>query len=206
MQGVIPPTVVAEAMAIMAWRCIVFLAPFLAVGALWWLVNRTDRVLNYIFPYLEWEKSLGWLNISAERRANTALRWLGYGIYFLLIGALYGILWAAAGMQDWDRATTDPAAAVDLLVHLPVLVACLGAWMLFLGTWLIPKLRTEREEAALMRFREEMEEAEREREANPPSRVKSPLRKPRTDHPLMMPKPPGPFEAGRSRYWREPGG
>jgi hypothetical protein len=206
MQGAIPPSIVVEAIAIMAWRCVIFLAPVLAITALWWLVNRTDRMMNYFFPDLEWEKNLGWLNISAERRANTALRWLGYGIYLVLGGALYGIAWAAAGMQDWDRASTDPAVVADLLVHVPVLMACLGAWVLYLGTWLIPKLRTEREEAQLRRFRVEMEEVEQQRERNPRSRVKSPLRKPRTNQPLAMPQGQGPLGAGRSRYWREPGG
>jgi len=206
MQGALPLSIVAEALAIMAWRCLVFLAPVFTVAALWWLVNRTDVVINYFFPDLEWERSLGWLNIRAERRANTALRWLGYGIYFLLVGALYGVLWSALGMRDWDRAETDPAAAMALLVHAPVLLACLGAWVLFLGTWLIPKLRAEREEAALRRFRAQMEEAEREREPKPRSRVKSPLRKPRTNQPLVLPKPPGPFEAKRSTYRLGPGG
>ena len=190
----------------MAWRCVIFLAPVLTLAALWWLVNRTDRVINYFFPDLEWEHNLGWLNIRAERRANAALRWLGYGIYVLLGGALYGIAWAAEGMQDWDRAGNDPAVVAQLLVHAPVLVACLGAWVLFLGTWLIPKLHAEREEAELRRFRAEMAEEERLRERNPRSRVKSPLRKPRTNQPLEMPQEQGPFDAARSRYWREPGG
>ena len=207
MQGHIPPAIMVEAIGIMAWRCIIFLAPVLAVAALWWLVSRTDRLINYCFPDLEWEKNLGWLNIRAERRANAALRWLGYGIYFLLGGALYGIAWAAVGMQDWDRAAQDPAVVAELMVHVPVLVACLGAWVLYLGTWLLPKLRTEREEAELRRFRVEMEEVERERgERQPKSRVKAPLRKPRTNQPLATPQAPGPFDAARSRYWREPGG
>jgi hypothetical protein len=193
-------------MAIMAWRCLVFLAPLLAITALWWLANRTDRVINYFFPDLEWEKNLGWLNIRAERRANAALRWLGYGIYFLLGGALYGIAWAAVGLQDWDRASSDPLVVAELMVRAPVLIMCLGAWVLFFGTWLLPKLRMDREEAALKRFRMEMDEEEREREKSPQSRVKSPLRKPRTNQPLVMPGSPGPFDAGRSRYWREPGG
>jgi hypothetical protein len=206
MQGAIPPSIVAEAILIMVARLLIFLAPIFAIAALWWLVNRTDRVMGYFFPDLEWEKNLGWLNIRAERRANTALRWLGYGIYFLLGGALYGIAWAAVGMQDWDRAASDPQAMADLMVHVPVLIACLGAWVLFLGTWLIPKLRAAREEAELKRFRVEVEEAERSRERNPQSRVKSPLRKPRTNQPLVSPGANDPFGSDRSRYWRQPGG
>ena len=32
------------------------------------------------------------------------------------------------------------------------------------------------------------------------------LIKPRTNQPLVTPESPSPFDAARSRYWREPGG
>ncbi len=71
MHAALPPSIIAEAVLIMAWRFMVFLAPAIAVGALWWLAFRTDRIINHLFPELEWEHSLGWLNIRAERIDGT---------------------------------------------------------------------------------------------------------------------------------------
>jgi hypothetical protein len=90
-----------------AGQCLVWAAPFLAVAAAWWLISRTDRIVSHLFPALEWEQSLGWLNIKAERRANTALRWVGYGIYAILAGALVGIVWGAEGLSQLDN-WSDP--------------------------------------------------------------------------------------------------
>ena len=187
-----------------AWQSFNFAAPILAVAAVWWLIGRTDRIINYFFPYLEWEHSLGWLNIRAERRANTALRWVGYGVYATLIAALYGIAWAAEGLQQLDN-WSDPWVMGDLALRVPVLVGCLGLWWFYLGCWLVPKLRAEREAAGLKKFRAEMEEAEREREGGmqPRSRVHSPLRKPRTNAPPGLPVPLAP---DRTERRRGPGG
>ncbi|HEV3271537.1 MAG TPA: hypothetical protein VGZ93_05090 [Candidatus Methylacidiphilales bacterium] len=168
--------------ASIAWQCLNFAAPFLAVAAVWWLINRIDRIINRLFPDLEWEKKLGWLNIRAERRVNLALRWIGYCIYALLGVALYGIAWAAEGLQQLPN-WSDPQVLGDLALRIPVLGICLGAWILYLGGWLIPKLRAEREEAGLKKFRAEMREAEREGESEPPSRIHAPPRKPRTNAP-----------------------
>jgi hypothetical protein len=186
--------------AFIAWQCFVAAAPFLSVAAVWWLVNRTDRIIHHLFPDLEWEKSLGWLNIRAERRAKTALRWVGYGIQALLAVALYGIVWAAEGLRALDR-LSDPGVMRDLALRIPALVLCLGLWLIYLGSWLMPKLRAEREEAALKKFRAEMEEAERERETQEPRfRIHSPLLKPRTNAPLI---PVTPNRAGKRH---QPGG
>ena len=182
-----------------AWSWLHWTAPFFAVAAVWWLIKRTDRIISYLFPDLEWEKSLGWLNIRAERRANTALRWVGYGIYALLIAGLYGIVWAAEGLQalgNWS----DPWVMGDLALRVPALGICLGIWLLYLGCWLVPKLRAQREAAALKQFRAEAEEAEKERELETPSRVRSPLRKPRTNPPLA------PLAPDRTDRRRQPGG
>jgi hypothetical protein len=172
-----------------AWQSFVWAAPFLAVAAVWWLINRTDRIVNHLFPDLEWEKSLGWLNIRAERRAKAALRWIGYGIYVLLAVSLLGIVWAAEGLRALDN-WPDPWVMGDLALRVPVLVICLGAWVLYLGCGLIPKLRAQREEAGLKKFRAEVEEAERERETQPRSRIHSPLRKPRVNAPPRVPLVP----------------
>ncbi len=123
----------------------------------------------------------------------------------MLVGALYGIAWAAVGLQGLAD-VTDPLAATDLALRLPVLLVGLGAWVLYFGSWLIPKIRAEREEAELKRFRLHMEEMERERERNPQSRVKVPLRKRRANSPLEFPKAQGSLGATRGRNWRHPGG
>jgi hypothetical protein len=171
-------------------------APFLAVAAVWWLINRTDRIVSHLFPDLEWEQSLGWLNIKAERRANTGLRWVGYGIYVMLADALVGIVWGAEGLSQIDN-WSDPWVMGDLALRVPALLFCLGIWVLYLGGWLIPKLRAQRDEAEYKKFRAEVEEAERERdEMHPRSRIYSPLRKPRTN---VSPIPLVPDRTGRRR-------
>jgi hypothetical protein len=188
-----------------AWQCFVWAAPFLAIAALWWLINRIDRIISRLFPYLEWEHSLGWLNIRAHRRAAMALRWIGYGVYATLAVALVGIVWAAKGLQQLDN-WSDPWVMGDLALRVPALGFCLGLWVLYLGGWLLPKLRTGREEAGLKKFRAEMEEAEKElqeRGGQPHSRIHSPLRKPRTNAPVALPVPLVP---DRERRRREPGG
>jgi hypothetical protein len=187
----------------MAGKFLVLVAPFIAALAVWWLANRIDRIIHFLFPHWAWEKDLGWLNIQAERRANTALRWVGYGIYLLLAAALPGIAWGAVSLEE---AVNRPAPFImgDLAVRIPVLVVCLGAWLLFLGSWLFPKLRAEREEAALKKFRAQMAEAEAEaeqkRKFSSPSRVHSPLQKPRTNapHEALVPD--------RTKRRRLPGG
>jgi hypothetical protein len=165
-----------------AWQALVFLAPFLAVAALWWLIGETDRLMGLLFPHAEWEKSLGWLNIRAQRRADTALRWVGYGVYAVLAAALYGIAWGAQGLQVLSSGL-DPNLFGYLAWRIAVLTVCLGAWTLYLGCWLVPKLRAQRELKALKRFRSELEEAEREQEMHAPSRIHAPLPKPRVNAP-----------------------
>ena len=167
------------------WMLVVWGTPVLTVLALWWLIERTDRIINYLFPHLEWEKSLGWLNIKAERRAKTALRWCGYAFYLLLAGLLYAIVRLADAfppLSEW----TDPDVLGDLMLEIPALVVCLGIWLLYLGGVLLPRLRTDREEAELKKFRAHMEELEKEQAmyGHPPSRVQKPLQKPRTNAPI----------------------
>jgi hypothetical protein len=75
------------------------------LAALAWIVFNTDRIVHTVFPDLEWERSLGWLNIRAERRASRAMRWVGYAVIVLLFDSLVLIFWAAKGMPrlaDWS--------------------------------------------------------------------------------------------------------
>ncbi len=199
MRGTISPLFLAGFIFPGAGQWLVCAAPFVAVAAVWWLVNRTDWIINRIFPDLEWEKKMGWLNIRAERRANAALRWLGYAIYALLAVALLGIVWAAEGLQELGN-WSDPWVLGDLALRIPALGICLGVWLLYLGGWLVPKLRAQREADGLKRFRAELEEAEREREMQPVSRIKSPLRKPRTN-----PSPRAPLVPDPAKRRRQPG-
>ena len=189
MHGSLPPSIIVEALLIMAWRFLLFLAPFLAVAAIWWLVNRTDRVVHHLFPHLEWERSLGWLNIKAERRAKKALRWLGYAIHALLLVALLGMIWGASALEAIIDSWPDFNVIVASAIPVAVLVFSLGMWIVYLGSWLIPRLRAQREMADLERFRRELhleEERNQDRYSpHSPSRIKAPLRKPRTDASLV---------------------
>jgi len=159
--------------------------PVATVAAVWWLINQTERVVHWLFPHLEWEHSLGWLNIRAQRRADMAMRWLGYLIYAVLIAALYGIIWGAEGLRDRAQ-WSDPWVIGDLLLRIPVMLFCLGLWFLYLGCGLVPNLRRQREKrewVELQKFREEAEAAENRKLM--PSRGNSPLPKPRFDITLV---------------------
>jgi hypothetical protein len=187
MHGAIPPSIIARALLIMAGKFLFFLAPFIAVAATWWLVNRTDRLVNFLFPHLEWERSLGWLNIKAERRAKKALRWFGYLIQALLVVALLGMIWGAVGLGAIIDSWPNPDVIVASALQIAALFFSLAIWIAYLGSWLIPRLRAKRETSGLERFRSELaqdEEDERNRYPNSPSRVNKPLRKPRTNAPL----------------------
>ena len=175
-------------------------ASLLTSAAIWWLIARADRIIHHLFPHLAWEQSLGWLNIKAERRANTAMRWVRYGIYLLLFDSLAVMLWTAEDfppLQNWS----DPAVVSELAWRGPTLALCLIIWGIFLGCGLLPRVRAEREMAALKKFRAEMEEVEREREMlEPKSRVHSPLPKPRINAPLAA------SASNRMRRFQQPGG
>jgi hypothetical protein len=110
------------------------------------------------------------------------MRWIGYFIYAVLAVALLGIAWASVALASLDR-LEDPQVLADLALRVPVLLGCLGLWIVFLGCELIPKLRAKREMEGLKKFRAEQAEIERERERNQPSRLKASLYKPRFDQP-----------------------
>jgi hypothetical protein len=182
MHGAIPPSILAEALLIMAWKFLVFLAPIFVIAAVWWLVNQTERIMHYLFPYLEWEHSLGWLNIRAERRARMAMRWIGYLVYFLLAVTLLGLPLGAGGVEQLVDHRPDPPLTTDVAMRLATLFFSSVVWWGYLGCWLIPRLRAAREEAALKKFRAEMAEIEMEREERQPrSRIYSGQPKPRTN-------------------------
>jgi hypothetical protein len=178
------------------------IAPVLAVAALWWVANRTERIVNWLFPGLEFERSLGWLNLRAERRAKAAIRAVGYLIQFGLALLLYEIVRLADTFPALDD-LSQPGVMISLLFHCAALALCIGTWLLYLGCHLLPKLKREREEQELRQFRRDMAEIERERELAKrlhKSRVKVPLEKPRSNTPLES------IESDTRRHRGEPGG
>jgi hypothetical protein len=201
MQGEIPTSIVVEAILIMAWKFLLLCAPALAVAALWWLANRADQVMNYLFPNLEWEHSLGWLNIRAEKRAKAALRWIGFGLYLLLGAALLAIVTSVKGLQETEN-LLDPNSIGYVLLWIGTIFVCLSAWVLFLGVWLFPKIRARREIAELKVFRAEMKEieAEKERLRNAVhSRIKATLQRPKQEAPPAKSSPNDMFTGSRTR-------
>jgi hypothetical protein len=188
---------------------LVFAAPVLVLAAVWWLISRTDRVVHYMFPYLEWEHSLGWLNIRAERRANIAMRLVRFGVYVMLFDALFGIVWGAKGLQQLDH-WSDPYVIGGLALRVGALAFCLAIWVLYLGTYVIPRIRAEREHAAWRKIQDEIEAKDAAKRARgvmePQSRIKAPLRQPRTNQPLGLPKKPALTPLHRSRRSHGPGG
>jgi hypothetical protein len=172
-----------------ARHCFAWAAPILVLVAAICVIGRMDQIIDRLFPSWEWERRLGWLNLGAQRRAERVLRWIGYFIYAALGLALLGIVWAATGLVDALNNWSDPYALSELARRVPVLLACLGLWLVYLGCELIPKMRGQYEEEELEKFRAEQEELEREREQHPASRVKSPLAKPRVNLPLEKDRP-----------------
>jgi len=168
------------------WQWFNLVAAIVSTWAAWRIIDNADRIVEWLFPDSEWEKSLGWLNITATKRAEAGLRWVGYLVYAMLAAALYGIVWAAQGLRDFAQ-WSDPDVLSRLALHFPVLVLCLVIWFLYFGLGVMPRVRWEREEREwreLQKFREQMAEQERLR---PPqeerSRLQRPLRKPRVNAP-----------------------
>ena len=186
-------------MAPVSWHDVVtFGAPALVLAALVWVVLRTDRIIERVLPDLEWERSLGWLNIRAERRASRAMRWINYGVIVLLVDSLFILYWGAKGMPDLSN-WSDPWVMGDLALRVPVMGLCLSIWMIYLGLGLLPRVRAEREAAAFKKFRAQMalaDEEKREREAvAASSRTDAALPKPRAnDKPVTLTP---------RRHWRQ---
>lgn len=205
MAGSIPLPIAVEAICIMVERFLVFVSPLLFVGALWWLANRTDWIIARLFPQLEWEKNLGWFNIRAERRAKRALRLLGCVIYLTLAAVLLVIPWEMRSIVDelTPDGTDNWPLVGDVVRRLIILVSCAGAWVVFLAQWLVPKIRVEREDAGLRKYRAEIEALEGEkkrRKLRKPATLITEYKKPRsnshfevelTGRPTRLRRPPG---------------
>ena len=136
-----------------AAQCLRLLAPLGGLFFLWWLIRNADRVIRKVFPTLEWQMQLGWLNIRAERRAAAVLRWVSYAVYAALVFALGGIVLSA--YLSAQISPDDPENLIPAISVLPILFLSLAIWTVYLIWGLIPKLRREYEREELERFRAE---------------------------------------------------
>lgn len=174
MHALEPAHLLAEIVIPDAWQCFRVIAPLVAAVGLWCLIRNIDLIINRLFPHWEWESKLGWLNFRANQQAEKVLRWIGYFVYAVLAASLYGIVWGAEAVS-WLHQIDDPKVMAEVAFRLPVLLVCVGVWLVYLGLALIPRLRAEHEEHDLEKFRKETEEAERE--LHPPPRFPSDLTK-----------------------------
>jgi hypothetical protein len=192
-------------MAPISWHDVVtFATPVFVLAVLGWIVSRTDRIIETVMPDLEWERSLGWLNIRAERRASRAMRWVSYAVIVMLIDALVILFWCAKGLPDLST-WSDPWVMGDLALRVPLMGLCLFIWVVYLGLGLLPRVRRDRETASFKKFRAQMaaaDEEKRELEAMGQKCLRGPteLPKPRvgTKSTTLRPR----------RHWRQhpPGG
>lgn len=202
MPGPIP--LLAE-IAPVSWHDVAaFATPVLVLLALAWVVSRTDRIVETVFPDLEWERSLGWLNIRAERRASRAMRWVSFGVIVMLIDALVILFWCAKGLPDLST-WSDPWVMGDLTWRVPLMGLCLLIWMIYLGLGLLPRVRADREAAAFRKFRKQMAASDEEKRALEAMGQKS------SRGPTEIPKPRAPTKSTTltpRRHWRQhpPGG
>lgn len=167
-----------------AGQCLRFLAPIAALVVLGWMLRNLDHFINRIFPSLEWQRQLGWLNICAELRASAVLRWGRHFVHALLAGALFGIVWGAGGLSEL-RQWRNPDVMRDIQDRLPILAICVGLWAFYLAGDLLPRLRREHEREELARFRAENPDAETEeyssaRTPEVPRFETSPIKRPRS--------------------------
>jgi hypothetical protein len=162
MQGAAPAIIHTEIAIPDLRQCLIYGSPLLLIGALWGLCQLTEIVIHRLFPHWEWEKQLGWLNIRASKRADTALRWIGYFVHALLAVSLYGIVWAAPAFSNIMR-WNEPYAVAEGAWQLSTLLICLGIWLVYFGWELGPKLRRRHEAEELEKFRRKQAELEEER-------------------------------------------
>ncbi len=155
-----------------ASQCWNIAGPIVAVGGVIWLMRNGNRIIEQLFPQLEWERKLGWLNARADRRAKQILRGLQHLLHLFLLVALAGELMFAwlAGHPDTETAFGLIALANDY-VYMGV---CLSPWIYYFGVLLGPRLQAEFEEQELARYRAENPDIEhemRKKSSAEPSRI-----------------------------------
>jgi hypothetical protein len=137
-----------------AAQCLTLAGPMAGIFGLVWLARHGQELVEGLFPHWRWERQLGWLNLRAHRRAESALRWIGHFVHAGLAVTLLGIVWNAYLVGEFNR-WDDTVSVGFLLLHLSILLACLAICIVYLATILAPKIRNEYEREELERFRRE---------------------------------------------------
>jgi len=136
-----------------ASQCWSIIGPIVAVIVVIWLMRNSTRIVETLFPQLEWERKLGWLNARADRRANQVLRGLQHLLHLFLLVMLAGELTFA-----WLAGNPDTDSSVGLFTLAGTYVymgVCLSPWIYYFVVVLGPRLQAEFEEQELARYRAE---------------------------------------------------
>jgi hypothetical protein len=144
--------------------------PIVAVVVIIWLVRNCNEVIDRLFPHLEWERKLGWLNASADRRAKLILRGIHHFVHLFLALDLLAVLWFACqiGERDTETRVGVLILAGDFVYLGAVLSPCLYYFIVELG----PRLQGEFEAQELARYRAENPDLDQERKpSTDPSRI-----------------------------------
>jgi hypothetical protein len=156
-----------------ASQCWSIAGPIVAVVVVIWVMRNSTRIVETLFPQLEWERRLGWLNARADRRANQILHGLQHLLHLFLLVMLAGELTFA-----WLAGNPDTASSAGLLTLAGTYVymgVCLSPWIYYFVVVLGPRLQAEFEEQELARYRAENpdidEEVRKTRESANPSRI-----------------------------------
>ena len=137
-----------------AAQCLAFGGPIVSLAGLFWFWRHGDEWIARLFPHLQWKRELGWLNLSADRRADRIMRGLTHALHVGLLAALIGILgfaWLLGQPHDTDS-TLGLFSIPFQFIYLPLF---LGIWIVYFTYLLGPRVRAEFEEGELRRYREE---------------------------------------------------
>jgi hypothetical protein len=137
--------------------------PIVSVVVLIWLVRNCNQVIERLFPHLEWERRLGWLNAGADRRARLMLRGLHHLVLFFLALDLLVVLWFA--WQIGQRDTETPVGMLVLAGDFVYWGAFLSPCLYYLFVVLVPRVHAEFEEQELARYRAENPDVEHEKKS-----------------------------------------
>jgi hypothetical protein len=153
-----------------AGQCWNFAGPILAVVGVIWFIRHGDRVIDRLFPHLEWERKLGWLNASADRRVKLILRGLQHLLHVFLLLALAGVL--ALSWLVGSSDTNTQLGVLTLADEYAYIGVCLSPWIYYFVVVLGPRLQAEFEEQELARYRAENPEVDHEKQRDAdPSRI-----------------------------------
>ena len=135
-----------------AAQCLQVFGPLVLVFGIVWFWRNAEVFLAQLFPRWEWERTLGWLNLRANRRAERILRVFTHLLHTALLLVLIGILVLSRELgQPWD---TDSYAGMFSLVAVWIyLITCYGFWVYYFAAVLAPRIREEFEAAELQRYR-----------------------------------------------------